>query len=88
MPRRKTKWGEVSGLREILDFAHGKTVAADLTPVDMMDIPAFGNSESGVRFTDGSMLACRSEERGFGGSDVTAPDPAEVVYYVAEKNDV
>ena len=85
--KHKSKWREVVGLREILEFASGKTIVADLSSVDMMDIPSFGNSESGIRFTDGSMLACRAEERGFGGSDVTAPDPPEVIYYVAEKSD-
>jgi hypothetical protein len=76
MKRRKRDlrgWREVSTLSEMLKFCAGKEIAHE---TDFSGL---------VEFADGSALYCQAENRGFGGSEMTPPDPPEVVWYVIEK---
>lgn len=86
MTSKKTKSRELSGLREVLAFTGGKTVANELGFIEISKVAPseYADQESGVRFTDGSALVVRVVARGFRGSDVTAPDPMEVVYYAID----
>lgn len=75
-------------LRDALDFIAGKTIERDMTDAECEAVKkraraiigSWGYSvTSGVRFTDGTMLVL-GMQHGFGGSDVTPPDPDEVVW--------
>lgn len=73
-------------LREALEFAAQRTVERETDRSDFAGLRLPGDDQhGGVLFTDGSVLVCVTEY-GFGGSELTPPDPADVVFYVYESS--
>ena len=62
------KWRQVTGL-EAVKFARSRE------PIESSAPPSFVSEEETILFTDGSAIRIRVDDSGFGGSDVTPPDP-------------
>lgn len=79
--RNKAKHQPLDSLRAVLAFCAGKEVARDMDYAEVCDCSPRVDSGAGVVFADGTGLACLAVQDGFGGSDVTPPDPCEIRYF-------
>lgn len=71
----------LDSLSEMLAFCAGKEIEREHPYAPYS--PSNAESCAAIIFTDGTGLVCGVESPGFAGSDVTPPDPSEVVYYAA-----
>ena len=86
-----SKARKLEGLSELLAFASGRTVTRETASADerlrAAGVRTYGTaSVNGVEFADGSALIVwtgTGDDR-YGASELTPPDPVEVIYYAID----